>query len=266
MASRKKGFIQQEQQKRFYGWKKGPTLPVENRYVPQKSFLPLPPEVDLESKCPEVYAQLKLGSCTVNASGSLAQYIMKKNGHIDYMPSRLAMYWYGRFLEKNVENDWGTSLRTAMDTLVKLGVPHEEFWPYDVSKFREKPTKPAWTDGYWHTIKTAYEVDQNVTIMKKRLNEGFPFIFGFNVFDSFEYKMAERNFVMQMPSQGETIHFGHAVMAVGYNDELRAFKIRNSWGKEWAKNGHFYMPYDFIDNPEYCSDFWTAHEYLRFKV
>ncbi len=67
------------------------------------------------------------------------------------------------------------------------------------------------------------------------------------------------------PKEGEEIFGGHAVMAVGYDDNTRLIKIRNSWGKEWGKKGYFFMPYDFIINPNYCDDFWTGNTWRRFK-
>ena len=52
---------------------------------------------------------------------------------------------------------------------------------------------------------------------------------------------------------------GHAVMAVGYDDEMKiknansdearttgALMIRNSWGTGWGENGYGWLPYDYI--------------------
>jgi C1A family cysteine protease len=50
---------------------------------------------------------------------------------------------------------------------------------------------------------------------------------------------------------------GHAVMAVGYDDEKKHFIIQNSWGTEWGDKGFFYMPYDYAANSDLAADFWT---------
>jgi C1A family cysteine protease len=63
---------------------------------------------------------------------------------------------------------------------------------------------------------------------------------------------------MRMPKNSENILGGHAVTAIGYDDNRQAFIIRNSWGNSWGAGGNFYMPYNYIINSQYCSDFWTV--------
>lgn len=257
---------------RYYGWKKGPERPKPFRYtIPLKFRFPfhlvsLPAKVDLESQCPAVYDQADLGSCTANAAAALAQFIMKKLSLPDWFPSRLALYWWNRLQEGTVNEDSGASLHDAMNTLVRFGVPHESLWQYNTQNFKTKPIKAVWSDGYWHSIRQGLAVDQDLATIKARLAEGYPVIFGFTVYDSFESQAVAETGIMPMPKQGEQILGGHAVMAVGYDDTTRMIKVRNSWGPNWGKKGYFFMPYDFIKNPNYCDDFWTAHGYIRFKM
>jgi hypothetical protein len=50
---------------------------------------------------------------------------------------------------------------------------------------------------------------------------------------------------------------GHCMLAVGYDDDHRALRVRNSWGSEWADNGHFWLPYGYLHaDPEF--DAWTT--------
>jgi hypothetical protein len=39
---------------------------------------------------------------------------------------------------------------------------------------------------------------------------------------------------------------GHAVLLVGYDDELEAFKVKNSWGAAWGESGYFRIAYDDV--------------------
>lgn len=46
----------------------------------------------------------------------------------------------------------------------------------------------------------------------------------------------------------------HCVLIVGYDDDVQSFIIRNSWGKHWGDNGHFYYPYSLIENKKITQD------------
>jgi C1A family cysteine protease len=230
-------------------------------------MLLLPESVDLEPQCPSVYNQLQLGSCTANAAGALAQFVMKKLNLGDYVPARLALYYWNRLQEGTVQSDDGASLHDAMNTLVKFGVPNEILYPYNDqgNEFAKKPTKNVWSDGYWHAVKKGLSINENIQDMKSCLAQGYPFIFGFVVYESFESEEVAKTGILNMPKPGEASVGGHAVLACGYDDNTRMFKIRNSWGADWGQKGYFMMPFDYISNPNLASDFWTCHEFVRFK-
>jgi C1A family cysteine protease len=65
--------------------------------------------------------------------------------------------------------------------------------------------------------------------MKGCLADGFPFVFGFTVYESFESAKVARTGVLQMPKPREGVVGGHAVLAVGYDDTSERFMVRNSW-------------------------------------
>ena len=37
---------------------------------------------------------------------------------------------------------------------------------------------------------------------------------------------------------------GHATCVIGYDDNIKAFRIRNSWGKTWGDRGYTWLPYE----------------------
>ena len=60
---------------------------------------------------------------------------------------------------------------------------------------------------------------------------------------------------------------GHAVLAVGYDDDIAiegragepgALIIRNSWSTEWGEDGYGYLPYGYVKD-ELAVDFWTIY-------
>jgi C1A family cysteine protease len=82
-------------------------------------------------------------------------------------------------------------------------------------------------------------------------------VFGFTVFSSFESQDVANTGIMPMPNlKTEVVKGGHAIMAAGYDDSKEAVLIRNSWGEDWGENGYFWMPYDYISNQQFASDFW----------
>jgi C1A family cysteine protease len=93
--------------------------------------------------------------------------------------------------------------------------------------------------------------------MKGCLAEGFPFVFGFTVYDSFESQDVAKTGVVPMPSPDESVLGGHAVVAVGYDDADERFRVRNSWGTGWGQEGYFTMPYASLTNRGLAADFWT---------
>jgi C1A family cysteine protease len=95
--------------------------------------------------------------------------------------------------------------------------------------------------------------------MRSCLAEGFPFVFGFTVYEAFESGAVAKSGVLNMPGPKEKVMGGHAVMAVGYDNPARRFIIRNSWGSDWGQKGYFTMPYNYLSpDKNLADDFWTV--------
>jgi len=100
-------------------------------------------------------------------------------------------------------------------------------------------------------------VDRMLSQMKGCLADGFPFVFGFTDYESFESAEVARTGMLQMPKPREGVVGGHAVLAVGYDDKTERFMVRNSWGTSWGKRGYFTMPYSYMLTDNLSDDFWT---------
>ena len=239
------------------GWL--PDLPDQRDVLyaaPMAVMLQLPPSVDLRNACPPVYDQGHLGSCTANCLAGAYEFDLKKQQKQDYMPSRLFIYYNERVLINTVNSDSGAYIRDGIKTMNNQGVCPEKDWPYDISKFTKKPSEKCYKLASKCQIKSYQKLINTLDQLKGCLAEGFPFVFGFTVYESFMTQQVAQTGIMPMPQHGEKTRGGHAVMAVGYDDSKNAFIIRNSWSANWGINGYFYMPYAYITS-KLCNDFWT---------
>jgi C1A family cysteine protease len=173
---------------RKYGW--APDLPDQRDHLysaPQPILAKLPPKKDLRSGCPPVYDQGQLGSCTANAISGAIQFDQKKQKAKVFMPSRLFIYYNERVMEGSVNSDAGAQIRDGVKSVANLGVCPESEWPYDIDKFANKPGTQCFKDATKCQAVGYQRLDStNLNQLKGCIASGFPFVFGFTVYDGFE--------------------------------------------------------------------------------
>jgi C1A family cysteine protease len=216
----------------------------------------LPASVDLSRLCSPIEDQGNLGSCTAHALTGALEFLENKDGLPVVQMSRLFLYYNERALENTIDKDSGAMLRDGIKTLASQGCCDEEKWPYDIKKFTAKPTAVCYKDGLDHQIISYQRID-TLGQMRACLAEGFPFVFGFTVYESFETQTVAQTGVVPMPGAKERVLGGHAVLAVGYDDKTKRLLVRNSWGPAWGIKGYFTLPYDYAASRDLSDDFWT---------
>jgi C1A family cysteine protease len=217
----------------------------------------LPPSVDLRAEFQPVYDQEQLGDCTGNAIAGAIEFDQRKQGTPEFTPSRLFIYYNERAIEGTIPQDAGAQIRDGIKSVATIGAPPETDWPYNIAKFAQKPPKQAYVDAKQDLVTTYARVTQDLTQMRGCLATGYPFVFGFTVYQSFESQAVTDTGNVPMPSSTERVIGGHAVVAVGYDDNRRVFFVRNSWGSDWGDKGYCYMPYEYLLSAHLASDFWT---------
>ncbi len=241
----------------WYGWL--PDLP-DHRDSPYSAIKPratkLPKVVDLRTGCSPVENQRSLSSCTAHALVGALEFLELKAGAALVDLSRLFVYYNERVIEDSVNSDKGAFLRDGIKSLAKQGVCEEEVWPYKITAWKKKPTASCYNTAKKHMISSYHRIN-SVDEMRACLADGFPFVFGFTVYEAFESQTVAKTGVLNMPQPGEKNVGGHAVMAAGYDDTKKRFLIRNSWDTDWGQAGYFTMPYDYLADRNLSDDFWT---------
>lgn len=237
----------------------------------------IPATVDLRTWCSPIENQLSIGSCTAHAGMGVVEYFERRayGNHIN--GSRLFLYKTTRNLMQ-VTGDTGAWLRNTMGALALCGVPAEKYWAYNVADFDHEP--PAFV----YAVADNFEAlkyfchdpaGSNVpaaTVLKtvkQYLAAGIPSMFGFWGFPSSSSTNVKGG--IPYPCPGEKAQWGHAIVAVGYDDAKKikntqcntettgALLIRNSWGVTWGDKGYGWLPYEYVLN-KLAMDFWSLLE------
>lgn len=239
------------------GWKKQPIDDRDKKYTfSLKSFKS---KVDLRCYCSEVYNQLDIGSCTANAVSGAIEFIQKRNKIVPIIkPSRLFIYYNSRKLEGTENEDSGAYIRDVFKVVNNNGFCSESVYPYDTSKFKEKPSLDIFRLAQLKNIQY-HLLDQNINALLHCLSSAKPIVFGFDVYSNIDSTKTKTTGFLDIPNKTIDIFIGgHAVLIVGYNLIDKYFIVRNSWGNNWGDKGYFYIPFDYVLNPELSSDFWTV--------
>ncbi|OQW38958.1 MAG: cysteine protease [Proteobacteria bacterium SG_bin4] len=233
----------------------------------KKAAKTLPASVDLRKYCSPIEDQGSIGSCTAHAGVGMVEYFERRafGKHID--ASRLFLYKVTRQLIGFTGDD-GAYLRDTMKALVLFGVPPEKYWPYDVKRFNDDPSSFCFSYAQSYQAIDYYRLDPPGTStsallanVKKNLAANLPSMFGFSVYSSIP-GAGDGKGEIPYPGKGDTLEGGHAVLAVGYDDQKKigttkgALLIRNSWGKDWGDHGYGWLPYAYIENG-LADDFWS---------
>ena len=233
----------------------------------------LPVSVDLRPWCSPIENQGSLGSCTANAGVGMVEYFERRafGKHVDgsrlflYKATRNLLHWTG---------DTGAFLRSTMGALVLFGIPPEEYWPYVVADYEKEPTAFCYAYAQNYQTINYYRLDPPGTTtatllnqIKTNLSGGLPSMFGFTVYNSIS--QADTTGKIPYPTKGDKISGGHAIMAVGYDENMKiknsnpggvetkgALLIRNSWGTGWGDGGYGWLPFEYVLKG-LATDWWS---------
>jgi len=248
---------------RKFGWKKEKHDSRDKKYAAIRHLEVgriLPKSVTLEEWCGPVLDQGSSSSCVGNSTSTAITFLRLKEADLpDWVASRMYIWYMTRKQEGTADEDEGCCIRNAIKITGKLGVPPEDLWPFNLTKYAEEPSDEVKAEALQHKTFNYYRVDwTDLNEVKGCLAAGYPIVFGMMVPPGLQSEEVAKTGVLEMITDPHTeFSGGHAVLAIGYDDNRNAVLVRNSWGKDWGINGCFWLPYDYVTDPHLSDDFWT---------
>jgi C1A family cysteine protease len=195
----------------------------------------LPERISLESAIGPVFDQGQTSECVCFSCAGIKRYheFEQSGAWLSFDPDEL--YRQCKAVDGAPGSD-GTFPRVALDQLVKVGM--------------------LASDGKRYTI-AGYARLTSIDQIKHAISEKKPVLIGVRVDIEAIAKL----------TPGSTLpmadHFdgGHCMVIVGYDDALKAFRIRNSWSEAWSDHGHFWMPYDYLTTCDPEFDCWSSVDF-----
>lgn len=244
---------------KYYGWR--PDVPDHRDFhygavLHAAEQLPIPDQADLRASMPPIQDQGEIGSCTAHAAVAVLEHNLIVQQKPFVSRSRLFAYYNARAAEGGQATDGGATLRDMVSGLANFGVCNEDIWAYDPEQVLVRPPNDCFNAAVPNRIRL-YARLNTLDDMLTCLAAGFPFIFGFTVYESFESDAVAQSGILSLPSISESMVGGHAVCAVGYDRLKKMLLVRNSWSATWGQQGHFWMPFDYATERNLSDDFWT---------
>ena len=158
----------------------------------------------------------------------------------------------------------GGYIGTASEYIRNTGIPPETYFPYTASSADDSCSNAqvGWQNNVYKIASWSYVNTTSVSIeaIKNALNSYGPLVTTFDVYQDFDYyKTGVYEHVYG------NLRGGHAVLIVGYNDDVGVsgggyFIVKNSWGTGWGESGYFNIAYSQKASPVYFGEWTIAYQ------
>lgn len=228
----------------------------------------LPERFDLTDSLPPVGNQGQQNSCLGWSLGyGLKSYYEKVQNGWDYDPpergGRGLHVFSPAFIYNQINGgeDRGATPREALQLLMRRGASPWAFMPYREDDFKAPPPAEARSQALAFRLEDFRRVSCSDPFqIKTELSRGNPVMIGVRAHMNF-YTLGAKIW----ENHEGRFFGGHAVILSGYDDDREselgykgAFRIYNSFGKEWGEEGLGWVAYDFL--PRACLGAYVLHE------
>lgn len=213
------------------------------REAPTTTRGPLPKSATLEYMFPTARSQGQLGSCTAWATTNVKAYRIFKASPDAGSPDLVRQspaFVYAALTNQSCNT--GTYIHEALQFLKLRGSVSWDNFPYS------DKSCPNWQSAEKFASNksvASYRLGLNprsvLPQIKAAIADGTPVILAINACSEFQSPPADG---VIRATGGDNGCGAHAVVALGYSDELGSIRILNSWGREWGDEGKVWMSYD----------------------
>jgi C1A family cysteine protease len=176
------------------------------------------------------------GSCVAFGCCATAEGVYRVQNSLPDDPIDLSeaqlFYCHGAAEGRNCDSGWWPD--RALNAMQGLGVVPEVCFPYTAG---DQPCSPCTNPSRTFKV-TGWKILTNTSAMKASIVRNGPLVACMEVFDDFYYYGAGVYRHVQGGSVG-----GHCISCVGFDDTLRAWICKNSWGTTWGQSGYFLIAY-----------------------
>lgn len=236
-----------------------------------------PPAHDLSDLMPQVESQGPIGSCTAWATTyylkSYQEKIQHNSSFYDTSNTMSPLYVYNHTKASN-DCEAGACLVGSLEFLKTRGAVPSNYFHYGLTNcslippISESSLWPHYKIASYHRFlfSDAGDEDEIITKGKKLLYDGKPLVIAMSLDKKFANAIPrnEQNLYIYKEHDPSLYWASHAMLVVGYNDALKAFKVVNSWGKNWGNEGYCWISYGFFKkhtSPDYkigLGEVWFA--------
>ncbi len=232
----------------------------------------MPSSVDLSQYLPEVRSQGIQGSCVAWATGYYLKTFQEnlENDRKNTSSNDLNLSPAFIFNQIKVQPCDGAVVSKGLELLVTQGVSTWSEFPYDDDNCFVMPTPLLIELASPNKIKEFYYLNETQVFEQSKafLNNDQPIVIAISIDRNYFGAREGSDAVYRKFTKDDG---GHAMLVVGYDDAKQAFKVVNSWGKNWGNNGFVWIDYKaFQEANDPTSDFkilceaWVSEDLTNF--
>ena len=197
--------------------------------------------IDYTSFLQPVRDQETYGTCVPFAIASIVEFHFSlQNITNDYLSP--AFIYVSRPTISNIKStsDY-MSLQEGLNIICNNGIVTETMYPYTKDMLTTKLSNRIINEGLSNTKFKNVVIIKTISELKSAITNHGPCVITIKIYSSESGKINPDNIIWKSTPGYDTLQGSHAVSVVGY-DPIN-FKIRNSWGIAFGKNGYIDIPF-----------------------